>query len=63
MARKLSGRPSVPQPQAQTSDQPPPSVASEEVEELPADIFSKTVDITKSKDCLNINKTYCNYVN
>ncbi|XP_053978943.1 dynactin subunit 4 [Hylaeus anthracinus] len=31
----------------QSSDHPPPSVASEEVEELPAEIFTEPVDITK----------------
>ncbi|XP_033325573.2 dynactin subunit 4 isoform X1 [Megalopta genalis] len=31
----------------QSSDQPPPSIASENVEELPANIFTDPVDITK----------------
>lgn len=35
--------------QSQTSAQPVPSAASEEVEELPSDIFTEPVDITKSK--------------
>ena len=57
MARKRAGRPAIPQPQtAQTSDQPPPSIASEEVEELPTDIFTKPVDITKSDKHYNKNK-------
>ncbi|XP_058800669.1 dynactin subunit 4 [Phymastichus coffea] len=46
VARKITGRPS-PKPQSQISDQPPASKATEEVEELPEDIFSKSVDITK----------------
>lgn len=46
MVRKRIGRPTEPPTQLQC-DQPPPSVASEEVEELPAEIFTEPVDITK----------------
>jgi len=39
--------------QSQLSAQPVPSVASEEVDELPSDIFTESVDITKSKKIFN----------
>ncbi|XP_043272413.1 dynactin subunit 4 [Venturia canescens] len=47
MARKRTGRPAVPEEKWQTSDEPEPSVASEDVEDLPEEIFTKPVDITK----------------
>lgn len=48
MVRKRIGRPAKPSSQLQC-DQPPPAVASEEVAELPPDIFTSPVDITKSE--------------
>ncbi|CAL7934456.1 unnamed protein product [Xylocopa violacea] len=45
MVRKHIGHPT--KPSAPSTDQPPPAVASTEVEELPADIFTAPVDITK----------------
>ncbi|XP_076765937.1 dynactin subunit 4 [Xylocopa sonorina] len=45
MVRKHIGHPT--KPSAPFTDQPPPAVASTEVEELPADIFTAPVDITK----------------
>ncbi|KAJ8676679.1 hypothetical protein QAD02_012466 [Eretmocerus hayati] len=47
IARKFAGRPSLPQSQTHTGDQPPPSEASDDVDQLPSDIFTKPVDITK----------------
>lgn len=47
LVRKRIGRPIKPPMQSQTSAQPVPSAASEEVEELPSDIFTEPVDITK----------------
>ncbi|CAD6229976.1 GSCOCG00006670001-RA-CDS [Cotesia congregata] len=47
MARKRAGLPIVSEAKWQQSNFPQPSVASEEVEELPASIFSSPVDITK----------------
>ncbi|XP_031845474.1 dynactin subunit 4 [Nomia melanderi] len=47
LVRKRIGYPSYTPTKDQSSDQPPPSVASEEVEELPADIFTAPVDVTK----------------
>ncbi|XP_033230347.1 dynactin subunit 4 [Belonocnema kinseyi] len=47
MARKRAGRPPLPQSKFQQSDRPSPAVASEEVEELPEDIFTAPLDITK----------------
>ena len=46
MVRKRIGRPAKPSSQLQC-DQPPPAVASEEVAELPPDIFTSPVDVTK----------------
>lgn len=54
LVRKRIGRPMKPPIQSQSSAQPPPSVASEEVDELPSDIFTESVDITKSKKKLSI---------
>lgn len=47
LVRKRIGRPIKPPTQSQSTAQPAPSVASEEVEELPNDIFTESVDITK----------------
>ncbi|XP_018393235.1 PREDICTED: dynactin subunit 4 isoform X1 [Cyphomyrmex costatus] len=47
LVRKRIGRPMKPPMQSQLSAQPVPSVASEEVDELPSDIFAESVDITK----------------
>ncbi|KZC03974.1 PREDICTED: dynactin subunit 4 [Dufourea novaeangliae] len=47
MVRKRIGHPSETPAKNQSSDQPPPSVASEDVDELPAEIFTDPVDITK----------------
>ncbi|XP_020287273.1 dynactin subunit 4 isoform X2 [Pseudomyrmex gracilis] len=47
LVRKRIGRPIQPLAQSQSTAQPVPSVASEEVEELPNDIFSESLDITK----------------
>lgn len=49
IARKRAGRPPLAQPQTQqaSGDQPQPSLASGEVEELPSDIFTKALDINK----------------
>ncbi|KAG5339367.1 DCTN4 protein, partial [Acromyrmex heyeri] len=47
LVRKRIGRPMKPPLQSQSSAQPVPSVASEEVDELPSDIFTESVDITK----------------
>lgn len=49
LVRKRIGRPIQPLTQSQSTAHPVPSVASEEVEELPNDIFSESLDITKSK--------------
>ncbi|XP_076239741.1 dynactin subunit 4 [Calliopsis andreniformis] len=46
MVRKRIGRPKEPPTQLQC-DQPPPAVASEDVDELPPEIFTAPVDITK----------------
>jgi dynactin-4 len=48
MARKRVGR--LSQSKAQKNDQPQPSEASEKIEELSIDIFTKSIDITKSKE-------------
>ena len=53
LVRKRIGRPMKPPMQSQLSAQPVPSVASEEVDELPSDIFTESVDITKSKKIFN----------
>ncbi|XP_043579699.1 dynactin subunit 4 isoform X1 [Bombus pyrosoma] len=45
MVRKRIGHPT--KPATESTDQPPPAVASIEVEELPTDIFTKPVEITK----------------
>lgn len=50
LVRKRIGRPTKPPMHSQSTAQPTPSVASEEVEELPSDIFTEPVDITKSKE-------------
>lgn len=47
MVRKRIGRPTA--SSTKSSDEPPPAVASAEVEELPENIFTEPVDITKSK--------------
>ncbi|XP_011695982.1 PREDICTED: dynactin subunit 4 isoform X1 [Wasmannia auropunctata] len=47
LVRKRIGRPMKPPLQSQSSAQPVPSVAREEVDELPSDIFTESVDITK----------------
>lgn len=49
MARKRAGRPPVPEEKWQASDEPEPSVASEDVEDLPEGIFTEPLDITKSE--------------
>ena len=54
MARKRAGRPPLPQPKFQQSDRPSPAIATEEVEDLPEDIFTETIDITKSKSLIFI---------
>ena len=48
MARKRAGRTPELQSQTQSSDQPQPSIASNEVEELLPELFTKSIDITKS---------------
>lgn len=53
LVRKRIGRPIKPPIQSQSSAHPVPSVASEEVDELPNDIFIESVDITKSKKTFN----------
>lgn len=50
MARKRVGRPPLPEPKYQESNRPTSAVAIEKVEELPANIFTEPVDITKSKE-------------
>ena len=47
LLRKRIGRPLKPPMQSQSTAQPVPSVATEEIEELPDDIFTESVDITK----------------
>lgn len=47
LLRKRIGRPLKPPMQSQSTAQPAPSVATEEIEELPGDIFTESVDITK----------------
>lgn len=47
MVRKHIGHPT--KPTTESTDQPPPAVASTEVEELPIDIFTEPVEITKSE--------------
>ncbi|XP_078036782.1 dynactin subunit 4 [Augochlora pura] len=47
LARKRIVYPTHTPGKNQSSDQPPPSIASENVEELPANIFTDPVDITK----------------
>lgn len=47
LVRKRIGRPIKPPVQSQSAAHPVPSVASEQVEELPSDIFTESVDITK----------------
>lgn len=49
LVRKRIGRPIKPPVQSQSAAHPVPSVASEQVEELPSDIFTESVDITKGK--------------
>lgn len=50
LVRKRIGRPIKPPIHSQSTAQPVPSVASEEVEELPQELFTETIDITKSKN-------------
>lgn len=50
MVRKRIGHPT--KPATESTDQPPPAVANVEVEELPTDIFTKPIEITKSKHLL-----------
>lgn len=52
----VNGRPLKQPTQPQSSAQPAPSVANEEVEELPSDIFTEAVDITKSKKVFLFHK-------
>ncbi|XP_076628370.1 dynactin subunit 4 isoform X2 [Colletes latitarsis] len=47
MVRKRIGQATETPTRIQSNDHPPPSIASEEVEELPAEIFTDPVDITK----------------
>ncbi|XP_043467525.1 dynactin subunit 4 [Leptopilina heterotoma] len=47
MARKRVGRPPLPEPKYQESNRPTSALAIEKVEELPANIFTEPVDITK----------------
>ncbi|XP_015600489.1 dynactin subunit 4 [Cephus cinctus] len=47
MVRKRAGKPLEPKSLIQHSDQPAPAVANEEVDDLPAGIFTEAVDITK----------------
>ena len=47
MVRKHIGHPA--KPTNESTDQPSPAVASTEVEELPTDIFTEPVEITKSE--------------
>ncbi|KAM0731702.1 Dynactin subunit 4 [Formica fusca] len=47
LLRKRIGRPLKPPMQSQSTAQPVPSVATEEIEELPGDIFTEPLDITK----------------
>jgi dynactin-4 len=47
LVRKRIGRPIKPPVQSQSAAHPTPSIASEDVEELPSDIFTESVDITK----------------
>lgn len=56
MVRKRIIHHTDPPARTQSSDNPPPSIASEEVEELPAEIFTDPVDITKSKHLRKIIK-------
>jgi len=58
LVRKRIGRPIKPPMQSQSSAQPVPSVANEEVDELPSDIFTESVDITRSRKAFNdMNKS------
>ncbi|XP_003699436.1 dynactin subunit 4 [Megachile rotundata] len=47
MIRKRIGLASEPPMHSQSTDEPPPSIATEEVEELSPEIFTEPVDITK----------------
>lgn len=47
MVRKRIGHPT--KPATESTDQPSPAVASTEVEELPIDIFTEPIEITKSR--------------
>lgn len=49
LVRKRIGHPIKPPAQSHSTAQPVPSTASEQVEELPNDIFTEPVDITKRK--------------
>ncbi|XP_063977538.1 dynactin subunit 4 [Diachasmimorpha longicaudata] len=46
-ARKLVGLPAVSEPKWQQADYPQPSIASDEIDELPDSIFTEEIDITK----------------
>lgn len=50
LVRKRIGHPIKPPTQSYSTAQPPPSIASEEVEELPSDIFTELVDVTKREE-------------
>lgn len=56
LLRKRIGRPLKPPMQSQSTAQPVPSVATEEIEELPGDIFTEALDITKGKKTCNFYK-------
>lgn len=56
LLRKRIGRPLKPPMQSQSTAQPVPSVATEEIEELPDDIFTESVDITKGTKICNFCK-------
>lgn len=56
LLRKRIGRPLKPSMQSQSTAQPVPSVATEEIEELSDDIFTEPVDITKGRKICNFYK-------
>lgn len=56
LLRKRIGRPLKPPMQSQSTAQPVPSIATEEIEELSEDIFTESIDITKSKKVCNFCK-------
>lgn len=49
MAHKRVGRPPLSEPKYQESNRPEAALAIENVDELPDNIFTEPVDITKSK--------------